>query len=140
LLALVDLIYSKHYQKKELDKKIRGHGGLKAHLGTADIREIEKRILSGDNKAEQVYQAQAYQIAKGIGEMAAVLKGEIDGIILTGGMAHSEKLTNMIKKYIAFLAPVKNLPGENEMEALALGGLRLLRGEEEAHIFSSDLK
>ncbi|TYC84701.1 butyrate kinase [Acetobacterium wieringae] len=135
LLALVELIYEKNYQKSELLKKIRGLGGLKAHLGTGDIRVIEKRILSGDRRAKQVYEAQAYQIAKGIGEMAAVLKGDINGIILTGGMAYSEKLTTMIKAYIAFLAPVKCLPGENEMEALALGGLRLLRGEEEPRIY-----
>jgi butyrate kinase len=138
LLALVDLIYSKHYQKNELLKKIRGQGGLKAHLGSGDIREIEKRILFGDTKAKQVYAALAYQIAKGIGEMAVVLKGEIDGIILTGGMAYSEKLTSMIKGYITFLAPVKCLPGENEMEALALGGLRLLRGEEEPRLLTGD--
>lgn len=135
LLALVDLIYSKHFQKKELLKKIRGQGGLKAHLGSSDIREIEKRIISGDNKAKQIYEAQAYQIAKGIGEMAVVLKGEIDGIIITGGMAYSEKLTTIIDKYIAFLGPVKCLPGENEMEALALGGLRMLRGHEEPQVF-----
>lgn len=140
LLALVELIYSGHYHKNELVKKIRGQGGLKAHLGTSDIRDIEKRILSGDNKAKQIYAALAYQIAKGIGEMAVVLKGEIDAIILTGGMAYSEKLTTMIKAYIAFLAPVQCLPGENEMEALALGGLRLLRGEEAARVFCRDFK
>lgn len=135
LLALVELIYSGDYQKNEILKKIRGQGGLKAHLGTGDIRVIEKRILSGDHRAEKVYEAQAYQIAKGIGEMAVVLKGNIDGIILTGGMAYSDKLTQMIKAYTAFLAPVKCLPGENEMEALALGGLRLLRGQEEPQIY-----
>lgn len=138
LLALVELIYSRNYQKNELLKKIRGRGGLKGHLGTGDIREIETWILAGDAKAKQIYEAQAYQIAKGIGEIAVVLKGDIDGIILTGGMAYSEKLTSMIKEYIAFLAPVKNLPGENEMEALALGGLRLLRGEEEPQLFTND--
>lgn len=72
--------------------------------------------------------------------MAVVLKGEIDAIILTGGMAYSEKLTTMVKAYIAFLAPVQCLPGENEMEALALGGLRLLRGEEAARVFCRDFK
>lgn len=135
LFALVDLIYSNHYEKKELLKKIRGMGGLKGHLGTGDIRAIEKRILDGDTRAKQIYEAQAYQIAKGIGEIAVVLKGEIDGIILTGGMAYSEKLTNMIQDYIAFIAPVKCLPGENELEALALGGLRLLKGEENPYVF-----
>ncbi|WP_373483198.1 butyrate kinase [Acetobacterium sp.] len=138
LLALVELIFSGDYQKNELLKKIRGQGGLKALLGTGDIREIEQRILSGDQKAKQVYAAQVYQIAKGIGEIAVVLKGEIDGIILTGGMAYSEKLTSMIKDYVTFLAPIKCLPGENEMEALALGGLRLLRGAEEPQLFSGN--
>lgn len=135
LFALVDLIYSHQYPKKEIYQKIRGLGGLKGHLGTADIREIEKRICAGDIMAEQVYEAQAYQIAKGIGEIAVVFKDKIDGVILTGGMAYSEKLTEMVKAYIAFLAPIRCLPGENELEALALGGLRLLRGEEKPHNF-----
>jgi butyrate kinase len=135
LFAFVDLIYSQQYEKKELLKKIRGNGGLKAHLGTRDCREIERRIVEGDEKAERIYEAQAYQIAKGIGEMATVLKGEIDAIILTGGMALSKKMTNMIEPYIRFMAPVQCMPGEIEMEALALGGLRLLRGEEQPHVF-----
>ncbi|MBC3888571.1 butyrate kinase [Acetobacterium paludosum] len=136
LFALVELIYKNHYEKKELLKKIRGNGGLKAHLGTRDCREIEERILAGDTRAKQIYEAQAYQIAKGIGEMAVVLKGKIDGILLTGGMAYSEKLTGMIAEYVGFIASVKCLPGEIELEALALGGLRLLRGEEKPHLFA----
>ncbi len=138
VFALVDLIYSHQYEKKQIYKKIRGRGGLKGHLGTGDIREIEKRICAGDATAKQVYEAQAYQVAKGIGEIAVVFKDKIDGIILTGGMAYSEKLTELVKAYIAFLAPIRCLPGENELEALALGGLRLLRGEEKAHIFCGD--
>jgi len=135
LFAVVELCYSNRYDKKEMFKKIRGKGGLKGHLGTSDCREIEARILAGDEKAKKVYEAQAYQIAKGIGEIAAVLKGKIDGIILTGGMAYSEKMTAMIEEYISFIGPVKCLPGENEVEALALGGLRLLRNEEKPHVF-----
>lgn len=137
LFAFVDLIYDRRYEKKELQKKIRGNGGLKAHLGTRDCREIERRIQDGDEMAKRIYAAQAYQIAKGIGAMATVLKGAIDAIILTGGMAHSEKMTNMIKPYIRFMAPVQCMPGEIEMEALALGGLRLLRGEEQPHVFEA---
>ena len=136
LFSLVELIYSRCFDKKELLKKIRGNGGLKGHLGTRDCREIEQRIQNGDLQAAQIYAAQAYQIAKGIGELAPVLKGEIDAIILTGGMARSEKMTAMIEPYIRFIAPVQCLPGEIELEALALGGLRLLRGEEQPHIFA----
>ena len=135
LFALVDLIYDRQYEKKELLKKIRGNGGLKAHLGTRDCREIEQHIVDGDVKAEMIYAAQAYQIAKGIGAMATVLKGSIDAIILSGGMAFSKKMTGMIEPYICFIAPVQCMPGEIEMEALALGGLRLLRGEEKPHVF-----
>lgn len=135
LFSLIEFIYSKNYEKKELQKIIRGTGGLKGHLGTSDCREIENRILDGDIKAKQIYEAQAYQISKGIGEIAIVLKGKIDAIILTGGMAYSQNMTDMIKEYIAFIAPVKCLPGENELEALACGGLRLLSGEEKPHIF-----
>ncbi|KNZ40414.1 butyrate kinase [Acetobacterium bakii] len=135
LFAVVELCYNNRYDKKAMLKKIRGLGGLKGHLGTSDCREIEKRILAGDKKAEKIYEAQAYQIAKGIGEIAAVLKGNLDGIILTGGMAYSEKMTAMIGEYISFMGPVHCLPGENEVEALALGGLRLLRKEEKPHVF-----
>jgi len=91
--------------------------------------------MSGDKKAKQIYEAQAYQIAKGIGEISVVLKGKIDGIILTGGMAYSEKMTGLIKEYISFIALVVCLPGENELAALAHGGLRLLRNQEKPHVF-----
>ena len=129
-LELIDLCYSGRYTKAEMKKKVRGRGGMYAHLGTSDCREIERRIRNGDQKAKQVFEAQAYQIAKTIGLLSIVLKGRYDAIILTGGLAYSESLTEMITDYVRFIAPVVIYPGENEMEALADGGLRLLDGEE----------
>lgn len=132
LSYVVDMCYSGKYDKKTISKMLRGKGGLKAHLGTSDCREIEKRIADGDQKAKAVYEAMAYQISKGIGEMSPVLKGDIDAIILTGGGANSNMLTSMIVERTKFIAPVEIVPGENEMEALSLGTLRILRGEEMA--------
>jgi len=110
-------------------------GGIKVHLGTHDCREVEKMISEGNENAKKVYEAEAYQIAKGIGELAPVLCGNIDYIILTGGMAYSRMLTDMIIERVKFFAPIEVMPGEHEMEALALGGLRILRGEEEPSIY-----
>lgn len=135
-LELIRLCYSGKYTCNEMKKKIRGMGGMYAHLGTSDCRVIEKRIRDGDTYADQVFQAQAYQIAKGIGQLSIVLKGRCDAIILTGGLAYSKMLTKRVEEYVGFLAPVVVMPGENEMEALALGGLRILRGEEEVHIYT----
>ena len=129
-LELIRLCFSGDYTKADMVKKVRGKGGLFAHLGTSDCRVIEKMIKDGDQHADLVFQAQAYQIAKGIGLLSIVLKGKCDAIILTGGVARSQMLTDRIKEYVSFIAPVAVLPGENEMEALALGGLRLLSGEE----------
>lgn len=134
-LELIRLCYSGNYTFQEMKKKIRGMGGMYAHLGTSDCRVIEKRIREGDVYADQVFQAQAYQIAKGIGQLSIVLKGRCDAIILTGGLAYSKMLTKRVEEYVGFLAPVVVMPGENEMEALALGGLRMLRGEEAAHLY-----
>ncbi|MBQ6559870.1 MAG: butyrate kinase [Erysipelotrichaceae bacterium] len=132
-LELIRLCYSGEYSRAEMQKKIRGRGGMFAHLGTSDCREIEQRIDAGDEVAKKVFEAQAYQIAKMIGLLSIVLKGNCDAIILTGGLAYSKRLTDLIIGYVHFIAPVIVLPGENEMEALANGGLRLLDGEETIH-------
>ena len=92
-------------------------------------------IENGDRHADLIYQAQAYQIAKTIGLLSIVLKGNCDAIILTGGMAYSKMLTDRIKDYVGFLAPVVVMAGENEMEALAQGGLRILTGQEHANVY-----
>ncbi|MFA5528322.1 MAG: butyrate kinase [Peptostreptococcales bacterium] len=134
LLHIITLCYSGLYDKNTMMKKIRGLGGLKAHLGTSDCRKIEKMISEGDRKAELIYEAQVYQIAKGIGMLLPVMD-KVDAIILTGGVAYSEYLTSRVKKMVERYANVVILPGENEMESLALGGLRVLRGEEKAQIY-----
>lgn len=130
--ALVDLCYSGEYTYKQAKKLMRGQGGLVAYLGTNSAVEVEERIADGDEKAKLVYEAMAYQISKNIATMAAAMSFYVDRIILTGGIAHSEAMTNMIKNRVEKIAPVEVIPGSFEMEALAAGVLRVLRGEEAA--------
>ncbi|MDY0235021.1 MAG: butyrate kinase [Gudongella sp.] len=132
---LIDLCYSGEYDKKAMKKMLRGKGGLSGYLGTVDAREVEKMIEEGDSKAELVYEAMAYQVSKAIGELATVLKGDVDAIILTGGIAYSDMMTNWIKERVSFIAPVEVLAGENELEALAHGILRVLNGQEKARTY-----
>ncbi len=120
----------------QMKKLNYGEGGLVAHLGTNDGAEIEKRIAQGDAQARFIYEAMAYQIAKEIGSCAAVLKGAVDAVILTGGLAYDTMLTTWIQERVAFIAPVLVFPGEDEMEALALGALRVLTHEELAKEYS----
>ena len=134
-LDLLDLAFSGKFDKKQVHGRLVGQGGLAAYLGTTDAQKVEAMIKGEDQKAKLIYKAMAYQIAKDIGSMAVVLKGQIDGIIITGGLAHSETLTDWIKERIGFLAPVFVYPGEDEMSALAEGGLRVLRNEEEMKIY-----
>jgi len=129
---LAKFIMSWTGDKNELKKKLRGNAGLKALLKTVDLREVEAMINEGNEYAKLVYEAMAYQIAKGIGNLAAAAKGNVDRIILTGGIAHSIRFTNLISEYVEFIAPIEILAGENEMESLSMGILRVLRGEEEA--------
>jgi butyrate kinase len=121
-----------HLSYDQMFKKLAGEGGLVAHLGTNDAVEVEARIRAGDAGARLIYQAMAYQIAKEIGAMATVLKGKVDAIILTGGLARSEMLLAWIRERVAWIGPVLVYPGEDEMLALAQGALRVLRGEEQA--------
>ncbi len=129
---LVGLCFSGKYTQKEIMQKIKGSGGMKAYLGTPDAREVEQRIAAGDEKALLVYRSMAYQVAKEIGGLAAALSGEVDGIVLTGGLAKGASFIGMIRERVSFLAPVFVYPGECEMEALRDGVLRVLAGEEEA--------
>lgn len=121
---------------KELGKMVRGNGGLVSLLGTNSALEVQKRIDAGDEYAKLVYEAMAYQIAKSIGELAVVLDGEVDAIVITGGIAYSQFITEYITKKVKFIAPVKILPGENELESLAFGAYRVLVGEEKARTFA----
>lgn len=137
---LAKLAFSGKYTLPELKKKITGQGGLVAYLGTNDGRVVDKRIEDGDQKAELIFKAMAYQLAKEIGAMATVLCGKLDAIILTGGLAHNKRLTNWISEYVSFIAPVELVPGEDEMLALAQGALRVVKGEEVAKIYENEVK
>lgn len=134
--GLIDLCYSGTYDQKTMNRKLRGQGGLKDYLNTVDAREVEKMIRDGDENAKLIYEAMAYQVAKGIGDLATVVEGKVDAIVITGGIAYSEMLTGWIKRRVAFIAPVEIMPGENEMESLALGTLRVLNGQEEVREYS----
>ena len=131
-LSLVEMCFSGKYTQAEMKKKIIGNGGFNAYLGTNDAREIMKRIDEGDEKAKLVMEAFIYQLSKNIGAMAAVLKGKVDQIIITGGIAYNKRITDKINEYVGFIAPVTVYAGEDELLALAQGALRVLNGEEEA--------
>ncbi len=133
--SLIDLCYSGMYTKEEMRKKIVGGGGLMAYLGTNDGREVAKRIEAGDEKARLIYEAMAYQVAKEIGAGAAVLKGDVDAILLTGGLAYDNLFVGWIKERVSFIAKVMVFPGESEMLALAQGVLRVLKGQEKAKVY-----
>jgi butyrate kinase len=128
--SLVSLCFSGKYTLREIQKKINGKGGLVAHLGTNDLREVEKRIKAGDAQAILVFNALALQVSKEIGSCAAVLKGAVDAVVLTGGLAFSDRLCDRISARTSFIAPILRYPGEDEMQALAEGALRVLHGEE----------
>lgn len=126
---IIDKCFSGDYSEKEIRKMVTGKGGMMAYFGTNDMREVVSRKFSGDQKAELVYNAMAYQIAKDIGAMFTVLYGDVDAILLTGGIAHDQDFTNIIRDRVHKLAPVYVYPGEDEMKALASIGTRVLRGE-----------
>jgi butyrate kinase len=136
---LVKLCYSGKYSEQEMITKIVKEGGMYAYLGTKDGRAAEKRMLEGDKDAKLVLEGLAYQVAKQIGAMATVLLGEVDKIILTGGLSYLEFITQNIIQRVSFIAPVEVIPGEVEMEALALGALRVLRAEEKALTYDEGL-
>ena len=132
---LIRLCYSGKYTEKQLLKRIAGQAGLTAHLGTNNMREILKRIKDGDEQAQLLVDAMLYHTAKQIASEAAVLCGQIDAILLTGGMAHSDYIVSELRRRIGFLAPVYTFPGENEMEALALNALAVLQGKRQAKTY-----
>ncbi len=129
---IVKLSFSGEYTIDEIKKKIVGKGGVVSYLDTNDMREVDQMIQNGNEKAVLIQEAFIYQVAKEIGSCAAVLSGKVDSVILTGGIAYSDAITNKIKERVEFVAPVTIYPGEDELLALAEGGLRVLRGEEVA--------
>lgn len=133
---LIRLCFSGKYTEKQLLKRIAGKAGLTAHLGTNNMREILERIKNGDEQAQLLVDAMLYHTAKQIASEAAVLCGNIDAILLTGGMAHSDYIVSELRRRIAFLAPVYTFPGEDEMEALALNALAVLQGKRDVKIYA----
>ncbi len=129
---LVKACYSGEYTYSDMKKLIKGHGGVVAYLGTNDMRYVEEQVKAGNETHRLIYEGIAYQVAKEIGACATVLDGQVDAICLTGGLAFSEMMVEWIRKRVEWIAPVMLFPGEEEMKALALGALRVLRGEEEA--------
>ncbi|MFI3285300.1 MAG: butyrate kinase [Rikenellaceae bacterium] len=134
--ALIDLCFSGEYTHKEIQRMITGGGGIVAHLGTHSVREVMQRIEEEeDNEAKLIIDAFCYNIAKDIGSLATVVNGQIDGIILTGGVAHSSYITGEIEKRCGFIAPVHIYAGENELDSLANNALLVMRGEAKAKVY-----
>ncbi len=129
---LIELTLSGKYNRNELKKKIKGQGGVVAYLGTNDMREVEKKVSDGDKQAKLIFEAMAYQVAKEVGALSTVLKGEVDAIVLTGGLAYSKIFVDWVKERVGFITKILVYPGEDEMKALALGALRVLTGQEKA--------
>lgn len=132
VMKLVELCFSGKFSRQEMETKIFRAGGIYSYLGTKDLEEVLRRKLAHDEVAQLVFRAMIYQISKEIGAMAAVLSGQVDAILLTGGMVHAYEIVETLKKRINWIAPVFTYPGEDEMRALAEGALRVLRGEEMA--------
>lgn len=126
---LVKMCFSGKYTSDEINKKLKGNGGLVAYLGTNSAYEVEKRVLAGEHEAEIVYKAMAYQVSKEIGALSAVLEGKVDAIILTGGVAYDKLFVSWVKEKVSFIADVIAYPGEDEMQALADGCFYGMKGE-----------
>ena len=129
---LVKMCFSGKYSEKEVYSKLVGKGGCVAYLNTNDFRDVLKLSEEGNKEAQLIYDAFIYQVAKEIGAMSTVLEGNVDKIILTGGMAYSEKVVGDITKRVGWISEVKTYPGEDELLALAQGAIRVLDGEEKA--------
>jgi butyrate kinase len=134
--AIIRMCYSGGHSEKEMYDRITKTGGLVDHLRTSEVKEVLERIKAGDTHARLIYDAMIYQICKSIGAYATVLKGDVDAILLTGGIAHDAYLVHEITDAVKYIAPVKVYAGEFEMEALAAGALRVLRGEEQPKTYT----
>ena len=130
--ALIKMCFSGQYTEKEVYKKIVGNGGFNAYLGTNDMRDVAKMIADGDAHADEVREAFILQVCKNIGSMSCVLKGKVDRIIVTGGIAYNKEVVDKMEERAGFIAPFTVYPGEDELLALAQGALRVLNGEEKA--------
>ncbi len=134
--TVIKLCFSGKYTEKELYDRVTKNGGLVDHLGISDVKEILSEIKKGNSKAKFIYDAMIYQIGKYIGAYAAVLNGQVDAILLSGGIAHDKYLAERITSMVKFIAPVKVYAGEFEMEAMANGAIRVLQGIEQPKIYT----
>lgn len=132
---LIEACFSGKYSKAEMDRMVLGEGGFVSYLGTNNAREVEELAAAGNEKAQFIQEALFYQVAKIIGEMSTVLEGEVDAILLTGGLAFNTSLETYLKTKTGFIAPIFTYPGEDELEALALNALRVARGEVDFKIY-----
>ncbi len=138
---LVRLCFSGKFDQEHILKMITGKGGLVAYLGANDLKELQDRYRStGDKTIKKILDGMVYQISKEIAALAAVLKGAVDAIVLTGGIANNKLVIEQIKERISFLAPVYIFPGEEEMEALAHGVYRILSRQEKAKKYAKEVK
>ncbi|MGF7184526.1 butyrate kinase [Desulfitispora alkaliphila] len=135
---LINLCFSGKYSHKEMITKLYREGGIYSYLGTKDIREVVAKAQAGDEQAELILEAMIYQTAKEIGGMATVLKGNVDVVVITGGMAHSAEVLKRLFERIEWIGPVVVLPGERELWALAWGANRVLTGQEQAKVYTPD--
>ncbi len=129
---LVELCYSGQFSKEEIKRKMVGGGGVVAYLGTKDMRKANERYIKGDEKTKLIYEAMAYQVAKEIGACATVLKGNVDGIVLSGGLTYDDEFMGLLKERIRWIGHIFISHGEKEMQAMAYGALRVLKGKEKA--------
>ncbi|MBI9053100.1 MAG: butyrate kinase [Bacteroidales bacterium] len=129
------LCFSGEYTHDQVKKMIKGEGGFVSYLGTNDAYEVEMRVKDGDEEAIKVHNAIAYQLGKEVGSLSAVLKGEVDAILFTGGMAYDKIIIDYIKEMVSFIAPVIVYPGEDEMEALAMNGYMVMKGEVDPKVY-----
>lgn len=136
VMQLVDLCFSGKYTREQVEALLFREGGLYSYLGTKDLKEVERRINAGDAKAEIACEAMVYQIAKELGAMATVLNGKVDAVLLTGGMAHSQRLTSTLSQRVGWIASIVVYPGEDELQALVEGAIRVLRHEEQLRMFT----
>ncbi len=135
VLEILKMAYSGDFTLDEMKKKIVGRGGMTAYMGTSDIQAVVKMAEDGDKKAKEILEAMVYQICKEIGACATVLKGSVDAIVITGGVAYNSFITDRIEDRVSFIAPLHILPGENELLSMTSGVLRVLEGKEEAGIY-----
>lgn len=133
---LIDACFSGKYTQAQLRKMVCGQGGYVAYLGTNDAYEVELRVKAGDEKAALIEQAMIYQVSKEVGAQATVLKGQVDAILITGGIARGKDFVEAIKERVSFIAPVFVYPGEDEMKALAMNAYMLHKGEIQARIYA----